>query len=48
MEQALFAGNADEYHVKAASIVKEAMALIEVGFEHVTEIDDKKLFRKRK
>ena len=48
MEQALFSGNADEYHVKAVSTVKEAMALIEVGFEYVTDMDDKKLFRKRK
>jgi len=48
MEQAVFAGNADEYHAKAVSTVAEATALIEVGFEYVTEIDGKKLFRKRK
>jgi hypothetical protein len=48
MEQAIFSGNANEYHVKAVSTVEEAKALIEVGFEYVTEIDDKKLFRKRK
>jgi len=48
VEQAIFAGNANEYHVKAVSTVEEATALIEVGFEYVTEIGDKKLFRKRK
>jgi integrase len=48
MEQALFSGNADEYHVKAVSTVEEAKALIEVGFEYVTDMDGKKLFRKRK
>lgn len=48
MEQAMFAGNADEYPVKAVSTVEEAMALMEVGFEYVTDMDGKKLFRKRK
>ena len=48
MEQALFTGSADEYHVKAASDLEEAMRLIEVGFEYITEVDGKKLFRKRK
>jgi len=32
--------------VKAVSTVEEAKALLSVGFEYVTEIDDKKLFRK--
>jgi integrase len=48
MEKMLFSGNANEYHVKAVSTVEEATALIKVGFEYVTEIDNKKLFRKRK
>jgi len=48
MEQALFSGNSNEYHVKAVSTVDEAMKLVEVGFEYVTEIDGMKLFRKRK
>ena len=48
MEQVLFTGNADEYHVKAASNMEEAIALLEVGFEYITEVDGKKLFRKRK
>ncbi len=48
MEQLLFSENADEYHVKAASNLEEAMQLIEVGFEYITEVEGKKLFRKRK
>ena len=48
MEQAIFSGNANEYHVKAVSTVEEAKSLIEVGFEYVTDIEGKKLFRKRK
>ena len=48
MEQAIFSGTANEYHVKAVSTVKEATALLAVGFEYVTEVDGKKLFRKRK
>ena len=48
MEQMLFSDIGDEYHVKVASTVEEATKLIEVGFEYVTEMDGKKLFRKRK
>jgi integrase len=48
MEQAIFSGTANEYHVKAVSTVEEATALLGVGFEYVTEIEGKKLFRKRK
>jgi hypothetical protein len=47
LEQAIFAFN-DEYEVKLASTVQEAVKLVEVGFEYVTEMDGKKLFRKRK
>ncbi len=39
---------ADEYHVKVAKNVQEASALIENGFEYITEMDGVKLFRKRK
>jgi len=39
---------ADEYHVSVAKNVQEASALIENGFEYVTEMDGIKLFRKRK
>jgi len=48
MEQAIFSGSANEYHVKAVSTVKEATALLAVGFEYVTDIEGKRLFRKRK
>jgi integrase len=38
----------DDYVCKVASTLKEAEALIEGGFEYVTEMESKKLFRKRK
>jgi integrase len=38
----------EEYVCKAAANVNDATALIEQGFEYVTEIDSIKLFRKRK
>ena len=48
MEQAFFAEGSDDYTVKVASTVEEATALIEIGFEYVTDMEGKKLFRKRK
>jgi hypothetical protein len=49
IEQAFFfAEGSDDYTVKVASTIEEATVLIEVGFEYVTEMDGKKLFRKRK
>jgi integrase len=44
----LISFGADEYHVKVAKNVNEATQLIENGFEYVTEMDELKLFRKRK
>ncbi|MEM2947739.1 MAG: hypothetical protein QXN96_05850 [Candidatus Bathyarchaeia archaeon] len=38
----------DEYVCKAAKTIEEATQLIEAGFEYVTEINNIKLFRKRK
>jgi integrase len=38
----------EEYVCKAAANANEATALIEQGFDYVTEIDGIKLFRKRK
>ena len=38
----------EEYYSATAKTVDEAKALIEQGFEYVTEIDSIKLFRKRK
>ncbi len=40
--------NTDDFHVKVAETVEEACKLIETGFEYVTDIEGKKLFRKRK
>jgi hypothetical protein len=48
MEQALFSDNNNDFHVKVAETVEECCALVEVGFEYVTEMDGKKIFRKRK
>jgi hypothetical protein len=42
------ANDTDEYHVNVASTIEEACKLVEVGFEFVTEIEEKRLFRKRK
>ena len=38
----------DEYHSATAKTIEEAKQLIETGFEYVTEMEDIKLFRKRK
>lgn len=38
----------DEFICKTAKTVQEASQLIEAGFEYVCEVDDVKLFRKRK
>jgi integrase len=38
----------DDYTCKVATNIKEAAELIEAGYEYVTEMDNQKLFRKRK
>lgn len=38
----------DDYHVKTAKTVKEACELVKVGFEYVTEMENCRIFRKRK
>jgi hypothetical protein len=48
MEKMAFGEVSNDYMVKVASTVEEACKLIEVGFEYVTDIEGKKLFRKRK
>jgi integrase/recombinase XerD len=48
LEKMAFKTNCDEYTVKVATNTEEACQLLEVGFEYVTDIDGKKLFRKRK
>ena len=40
--------NEDSYICKAAKTAQEAKELIEIGFEYVCDIEDVKLFRKRK
>jgi integrase len=40
--------DSDEFTVKVAETLKEACELLEAGFEYVTDMDGKKIFRKRK
>jgi len=40
--------NDDEWTCQTATNIKDATALIEAGFEYITELDGTKLFRKRK
>jgi integrase len=47
LEQAIFEINED-YEVKIAETLDQACKLLEVGFEYVTDMEGKKLFRKRK
>jgi len=48
LERAVFKTSNDEFTVRAVNTLEEACKLLEVGFEYVTDINDKKLFRKRK
>jgi len=48
LEQALFKDGNDEYHVKVAETIKEATKLLAVGYEYVTTMENKQIFRKRK
>jgi integrase len=48
MDRVLFSESDQDFHVKVAGNLEEACKLLEVGFEYVTDIDGKKLFRKRK
>jgi len=47
LEEALFQGDQD-YISKVAKTEKDICALIEVGFEYITEFEGAKIFRKRK
>jgi hypothetical protein len=38
----------DDYVCKVARTVEEAKALVEGGFDYVTDVDGMKLFKKRK
>jgi hypothetical protein len=48
MEQTIFKETEDKFHVKIADTLDEATKLLEVGYEFVTDMEGKKLFRKRK
>jgi hypothetical protein len=48
LEQAIHGNEPDNYTSRIAKTVKEARELVEAGFEYVFDIDDVKLFRKRK
>lgn len=47
LEEAMWT-EGEAYTCKAANIVEEAQALIEVGYEYVTEVEGTPLFRKKK
>jgi hypothetical protein len=48
IEQATFLSETDEWTCKTATTIQEATQLIEAGFQYITEIDNTKLFKKRK
>ena len=48
LETALFREGNDDFTVKVASTLDEACKLLEAGFEYVCEMENKKLFKKRK
>ncbi len=48
LERALFNLESYEFNVKTPKTVEEASKLLEVGFDYVCDLDDFKLFRKRK
>jgi hypothetical protein len=48
LESALFLQTNDNFTCKVAKDLNEATQLIEAGFEYITEMDNVKLFRKRK
>ena len=48
LEKALFNETDDSFIVKIAETLEEACKLLEVGFEYITDMDGKKLFKKRK
>lgn len=40
--------NMDDFHVKVVANLDDTCRLLETGFEYVTDMDARKLFRKRK
>jgi hypothetical protein len=48
LEEMLYQDRNDQFTVKVANTMDEAVKLMEVGFEFHAEIEGNKLFRKRK
>jgi len=48
LAEVIFKEAADEYTSKVATTIKEACDLIDAGFEYVCDMDNVKIFRKRK
>ena len=48
LAETIFKETTDEFTVRVARSLDDACDLLEVGFDYVTDIDDVKLFRKRK
>jgi hypothetical protein len=48
LEIALFKESNDAFSVKVATSLDEACKLLEEGFEYVCDMDNKKLFKKRR
>jgi integrase len=48
LENTLFQAKDDEFHVAVAKNLEEACKLVQVGFEYVCDVDNAKVFRKRK
>jgi hypothetical protein len=46
LENAMFKNVEDEFHMRIAKTPEEVTQLIEVGFEHVTDMDGIKFFAK--
>jgi len=48
IEKATFKTTSDEFTVRVTDDLEEACKFLEVGFEYVTDMEGKKVFRKRK
>ena len=48
LDQALFGEAKEEYHVKVVETIEEATNLIAVGYEYVSTMNKKQIYRKRK
>ncbi len=48
LAETIFKETTDEFTVRVAKSLDDACGLLEAGFEYVTDMDDVKLFRRRK